>query len=181
MKNYGWDIKYGFYILGAFILAAPILLHEPFLALIAIALFLVCFGGNKINNYNSLSRWEKVQGELIQKDIGMYQVSSGASSYPDEYYFPLAYFSYSFEGENYKSNEYSYDRKSVWSTDKREIDAITEDLVLGNKVTVFVNPAQPEMAVLNITVSKQRKSHCYALIVSGLLLIVIGTFAWSYS
>ena len=181
MKNYGWDIKYGFYTLGALILTAPLFLFAPFLLLVSIALLLIVSGVKQLNKYHSLNKWEKVQGALIQKDIGKYKVSNGGYSYPYEYYFPLAYFSYSFRGQTYKSNEYSFDRKSIWSTDKDAINTILEGLVVGEAVTVFVNPDQPEIAVLNTKISKQRKSHSYALIAAGVLLIITGSVAWYYS
>lgn len=181
MKNFGHDFKYAVYILLAFILAIPVYFYATHLLLHLVALSLMVLGLRQLHQYKKLSKWETVQGKILQTEIGKYSVSSGSYSRPNEYYFPLVNFTFRYKNNDYQSNRYGFDHKSIWSLNLEEVENTISKLNSYQDVKVYINPKIPEQSVLNINVSKNRHSHSYALIAAGILLNIVGVVVWIYS
>lgn len=172
--NLGWDIKSGFWLLGLLLLAAPVLFLAPLLLVFVIGAVLLGVGVWQLIQYRNLAGWNRVQGTLNRTDIGVFKVSIGQYTPPQDYYFPLVTYSYQYRGSGYESERYAFDRKSIWLTDMESITCKIAQLEAQKTLEVYVNPARPEVAVLNTEISAQRKSHACALVVSGLLVILAG-------
>lgn len=181
MKDYGWDIKHGFWLLLAIIASYPIFSFEPLIILFIIATALLVLGSKQLIRHKNLDKWVEAPGSLLETDLGVYRVSHGQYSPPVKHYYPLAFFSYSYNEKEYKSNEYAFDYKSIWSTEQEAVEDIIKELETKEALNVFVNPKNPTEAVLNRQVSANRLSHYWALFVSGCILFGIGILLWIYS
>ncbi|SRR5690554_6254193 len=181
MKNFGYDLKYAAYFLIAFILAIPFYLYATHLFLHLVAFALIIVGFRQLYLYRCLLNWESATGKILQTNIGKFSVSSGSYSRPDLYYFPLVHFSFRHKNTDYKSLHYCFDRKSIWTLNLKEVEDTISKLNACKEVKVYVNPKKPDHSVLNIHISKNRRSHSYALIVAGILLNIVGVVVWIYS
>ncbi|OZB82166.1 MAG: hypothetical protein B7X28_03950 [Halothiobacillus sp. 13-55-253] len=181
MKDYGWDIKYGFWLLLTFIASYPIFLFEPLIILFVVAIVLLVLGSKQLIRQKNLKKWVETSGLLLETDLGVYRVSHGQFNPPVKHYYPLAFFSYCYNEKEYKSNEYAFDYKSIWSTEQEAVKNIIKELETREALNVFVNPKNPTEAVLNRQVSANRLSHYWALFASGCILFVIGIILWIYS
>lgn len=179
MKDFGWDIKYALWLLAALILTTPIFLLSPLVYLFVIATLLTLAGIKRVLIYRDVSSWEKAHGKLIKTDIGQYRISIGQYSKPEVRYFPLAYFSYQYGDYSSESNQYAFDRKSIWSTDLDEIDLRLAELEAKKTIDVYVNPQHPHKAVINTQISPSRWSHAWAVLISGVTLLFISVLLWS--
>ena len=179
MRKIGSDISYLPWLIGAMVIMPPIVFQiSPLAVLLLPALPLLYFGSRKLQSFNNLKNWEKVSGKLKDTDTGVYQVFYDRGG-PVDYYFPLAYFEYEYKGKIYESNQYAYDRKSVSSRDANKITKLLEELEEAKLLDVYVNPQDPEQAVLNIEVSRKQKEHQWVLIISGFLLFLVFVGVWS--
>lgn len=181
MKDHGWNIKYGFWLLLAMIASYPIFSYEPLIILFFVATTLLLIGSKQLLRHKSLSQWVETSGCLLEVDLAVFRVSHGQYSPPVKYYYPLAFFSYSFNGNEYKSNKYAFDHKSIWSTEQETVENRIKELESKEVLHVFVNPKSPADAVLNRHVSANRLSHYWSLFVSGCVLFVIGILLWIYN
>ena len=181
MKDYGWDIKHQLWLVLAIFVSYPVLTFEPLIILFLIAAILFIIGTKQIIKSRSLGNWMEITGSLLKTDIGVFRVSFGKYSSPVKHYYPLAYYSYNYNGAHYKSNQYAFDHKSIWSTEQELVEKVIKELESNETINVFVNPNNPKEAVLNRQVSANRLSHYWALLASGCILFVIGIFLSIYS
>jgi hypothetical protein len=159
MKDFGWDISYAVWLLLGLIISAPLFIYEPLVLLIIVAITLFLAGLRQIMRYRNLANWVGIQGTLIGTSLGKYRVSIGQYSKPEEYYFPLAKFSYAYNGIEYASNQYAFDRKSIWTRDQEVTAKIIDELNAQKTIQVFVNPRHPGEAVINSKIISTRWSH----------------------
>ncbi len=181
MRKVGSDISYLPWLIGALVIMPPLVFQvSPLAVLLLPALPLFFIGVKKLLAFKGLKAWEKVAGKLKATDIGVYQVLYDRGG-PVDYYFPLAFFEYEYKGQRYESNRYAYDRKSVSSTDSNEIKNLLEQLEEIEQLDVYVNPLNPQQAVLNIEISRKQKEHQWVLLISGILLFIAFIAIWSIS
>lgn len=175
MRKIDSDLKYVPWIFGGIALAFPITLIMPLSLPFIIGSGLLFWGLKKINSYKNLRNWKKIEGTLLQTDIGVYhEMDDHSSNGKNEYYLPLTYFSYIWNNSKQKSNTYSFDKKSIWSLNSDEATRKVKYLESLEKLVVYVNPKAPSEAVLNIEISKRRFSHAYAVLISGILICLLG-------
>ena len=167
-----------FWVVLAFLASAPIFFFSPFLLLFIISTTLFSIGVSQLRQYNNLPKWKQTKGKLIKAGIGKYSVTLGQYSPPEANYYPLVCFSYSHKGYEGKSNKYAFDTKSIWSTDMQSVKRVLTEIEMQELLKVYVNPKHPDEAVLNITISSNRRSHSWALTVSGVLLACVGGLVW---
>ncbi len=181
MKHFGWDITWAIRLFAALVIATPLFLYAPFTGLLLVSAMLLLTGGLRVLQYRRLADWIMVPGTLLQTDIGTYRVSSGQYGRPDAYYFPLAHYAYEYNSVEGESNQYAYDRQSIWSNDIEAIRTLIADLQARQSIDVYVNPAHPNRAVLTTTISAARWSHAWALVASGIILACAGALLWRFS
>ena len=155
---------------------APLVFIAPKLAPFVISFGLVFFGYNQLNSYKKLNNWVSVQGSLLQTKVGMYSVSESQYGAPTKYYYPMAHYSYNYEGSSYDNNEYAFDTESVSSTEKKKIENILAGLSDQESIEVYLDPANPKESAINISISNKRKSHGYSLCVASLLIFLVGVY-----
>jgi len=166
------DFKYVFWVFACIALAFPLTLFLPLSLPFILGGGLIFYGVKQLLTYKSLLSWEKTDGALIKTEIGLLEEMDNYSK--NKYFVPLAYFSYIWNGVEYKSNKYAFDNKSIWSLDSKEVEKTVESLKSLETLEVLVNPKNSNEAVLNTNISKNRYSHAYALSVSGIIVTIIG-------
>lgn len=136
-------------------------------------IILICYGIYSLKKIHSQKRWLPVKIDIT--DI---KISSGEESLSPynvvTYYFPVANYHYSYESHQYTGSRVAYDKKSIWSEDKNEIEELIKR-ISENRVA-YINPDKPNDSVILRTLSKHRRSHYLALILSGILIIVIAAY-----
>ena len=172
MIKIGSDKKFIPWIFAGIALAFPLTLFLPYSLPFIIGAGLIYFGVKQLLKYKSLYKWEKTKGILIKTEIG--ELEEIDQYITRKYYVPLAYFTYLWDNTELKSNQYAFDNKSIRSLDSKEVEKKVGTLNSKDSLEVYVNPKNSSEAVLDTTVSKNRYSHAYALIFSGVLSIIIG-------
>jgi len=171
MRKVGSDLNYVPWVFAGMALAFPIMLMLPFSLPFIIGGGLVFWGLKKINLFKSVKKWVKTKGTLLQTDIGVYEEMDRGVI---KNYTPLVYFSYLWEGSENKSNMYSIDKKITWSHDLEVITKEINHIESLKELQVYVNPQRSNEAVLNIEISKNSYSHAYAILASGIIIILLG-------
>jgi len=166
------DIELVPWIIAALAISFPLLLFLPRSLPFLLAGGLIFFGMKQLLKFKNLNKWEKVNGTLIETRIGVLEEIDQYNT--NKYYVPLAYFTYVWGSVELKSNKYAYDNKSIRSPDFQEVEKTIKTLNSKESLLVYVNPKNSNEAVLNTTVSKNRYSHVYTLIVSGILVSILG-------
>ena len=172
MIKIGSDIKFIPWIFAGIALAFPLMLFLPLSLPFVLGGGLLYFGVKQLLKYKSLNKWEKTNGVLIKTEVGKLEEIDQYTTH--KYFVPLAYFTYLWNNVELKSNQYAFDNKSIRSLDSKEVEKTIEFLNSTDSLEVYVNPKNSSEAVLDTTVSKNRFSHAYALIVSGILVTILG-------
>lgn len=181
MKYQGSDLKYSYWIVIALLVIFPVVLFSPFLVPAIIGGALTWFGASQIRGYRNLPQWHEVKGTLVSTDIGVYEMSEGASGSPVSYFFPIAIYSYVYDGQVLSGASYAYDNKSIWSTNENEARNIILELEQQESIPVFLYPGNPRQSALNLSLSRNRWSHSFALLISGLVIGLVGGLLYVYS
>jgi hypothetical protein len=87
-----------------------------------------------------------------------------------EYFLPKAMYSYKVDDVAYENDTVSRDKSGWITNDKKELDALLKDLV--DKSRGYCNPRNPTESVLTLEVSKKRKSHYFAEIIGGIMVLM---------
>ena len=172
MIKIGSDLKFIPWIFAGLAVAFPLMLFLPLSLPFILGAGLVYFGIKQLLKYTNLNKWKKTNGALIKTEVGVLEEIDQYTTH--KYYVPLAYFTYSWNNVELKSNQYAFDNKSIRSLDSKEVEKTIELLNSTDSLEVYVNPNNSSEAVLNTTVSKKRYSHAHALIVSGVLVTILG-------
>ena len=160
----------------AWIFLAPDSAHYVVLIM---GMTLCFFGGKPLLRYREIHSWVESEGVLLRIDEVTEEVPDDHG--PIVYYFPAVEYEYSLDGENYQGNKVSVEKQNVWITSEMSAWGIITPkwwgkLEAGDKVPVFINPNNPTESMLIKNLSKARRSHHLALVVSGIILMVIWFF-----
>lgn len=164
-------------ILLVVVLFALIVLTAKGAAPIVIAAFgclKILYGGLRLVRGRQSLGWPVTSGEVIESDVGV-QYHRLAHVGP-AWYFPKVRFSYAVNGRSYIGTRYAMEPRSVWSTSEDAAREMAADLQAGRAVTVCYKPDQPEMAVLRPGLGARSRSHYWAIIVAGILIVAFGLF-----
>ena len=100
-----------------------------------------------------------------------------------KYYYPVVLYTYIFEGKEYRNSLVSFEIQNIWTTgyngwgDKLpDSNKIWHSWKSGTVLDVYINPRNPNTSVLIPSITKHRKSHHLALIVSGILVFLFWVF-----
>ena len=155
---------------------APVVFLTPKYAPFVVSLGLIYFGYSQVKAYKELKNWISVPGCLLQTEVGFYTVHESQYGAPTKYYFPMAYYSYSYQDNVYKNNEYAFDAKSVSSAEKQEIENVLANLSKQELIDVYLDPANPHESAIDISIGKKRQSHAYGLCVASFIIFLSGVF-----
>ncbi|MDI9244036.1 DUF3592 domain-containing protein [Marinobacter sp. CHS3-4] len=164
-------------VAGLFAIALPDLAHH---LLLIISGTLILAGGLKVKHYSEKKNW--IQSKAVLRSVEESQKGIMESQYGPKrrYLYPEVKYEYSHHGQNYMNTVVADSIKDVWVPEinafgDKTPDAkkIWQDWVCGSEVPVYINPQDPHQSVLISRPSKKRKSHLFALIVSGLLVFLV--------
>lgn len=146
------------------------------LYLIAIALLLMAAGGvffwlmwRSYDRAADQRDWVEVECQIIESGLSMRQISANVRP---EYRFSVFYV-YQYEGKGYSSKQYSF-RGSPWSSNEKKAQKLADKFPKDEASLCYVNPADPESAVLK----RDSKGAGYSLwfplifVVGGLGMII---------
>jgi hypothetical protein len=147
--------------------------------LFAICLFLSGFMA--IVKYKDANSWIESVAVINTIDESSEEIVEGHVT--TTYHYPEISYEYCLNKNTYRSNKVSFEKKNIWRT-KEDIWGYEplnpnwwwQDLKKGDKHQVFVNPKDITDSVLIKDLSKKRKSHHLALMISGVFLGVICMF-----
>lgn len=114
--------------------------------------------------------WAEIECQMEESGIAMRQISADVRP---EYSFSVFYV-YQYEGQGYSSKRYSL-RGSAWSSDEARAQKLVDKFPEGEASTCFVDPADPESAVLKLDSRAAGYSLWFpCIILVGGLGIIIG-------
>jgi hypothetical protein len=176
MRDHGWEVYKSFWIIGAVILSAPFVFLAPYVVPFIIGAILFWFGHAQWLSLQKVKNWIASRGKLLTTEMGVYRVSESQYSPPTPYYFPMAHYTYSYQGLSYENNIYAFDRKSIWSKDKSKIQYTIDCLKAEKEIIVYLNPSNPNQSALSINIVEPRYSQAYSLLLSGVIVIALGIY-----
>jgi Protein of unknown function (DUF3592) len=134
---------------------------QSVLALIAFAL--IAMAGFRFIRYDPRN-WRPTLATIVGVDV------KERADYKRPVWMPHITFEYEINRTRYTSSRYNVDAFEVQGS-QAEATALATSYALGQSVTVFYLKSDPSVAVLKLRGGEQSRSHTYALIVSGLLLL----------
>jgi len=148
--------------------------------IISITLFSI--GAYRLNKYNSLKKWVKLEAVISSikekhKDVALSEYTTV------KYFYPEISYDYIFNNHSYKSSSVSSNVENMWVCEVDSFGVETKDknmfwrsLKPGDVINVFINPNEPKDSVIVNAFSTHYKSHNLALIISGILILSL----WLY-
>lgn len=119
-----------------------------------------------------VSKWKKIKLDYIHTDI---KRTEELALYAKQYrYHPIVEYGYSIDGNTYKGNRISIDRKREWSYYQEKTETALDKMSALD--SCFVNPNNLSEAYLYNKFMFKSRSHYLALFVSGFILIALGIF-----
>lgn len=127
----------------------------------------------KLTPYHKLKAWVKVEGVITK---------SGSASFEESQVYvnvtlirPSIEYRYSFNGQEFKGYRISLEDHSLKESQNLR-NPIWSKWVKDQACSVYVNPGNPQLALLYRGILPNRKNHYLALFTVGILLIAIGSW-----
>lgn len=133
-----------------------------------IGLILITVGTYQLKYYREARRWRTSNLKDVEFELKESRKVDG--NYVWDMYIPQAKYEYEVSNEEYIGHTISKDKMHLQFLHKQEAKEFIARL--NKQPCAYVNPKDPEDAVLIKSISKKRKSHIAALILSGGLLII---------
>lgn len=122
--------------------------------------------------YRRTRHWVPVTAKLLEVRERTCLIPIGIARFP--YLYPDVLYTYTFGETPFVGDRVSLEPKNIWVPDYEKKDAIWNDWAPGLTVEAYVDPNQPQNALLIRDMSRERRSHYAALFVSGCLIIALG-------
>ncbi|HKJ62761.1 MAG TPA: DUF3592 domain-containing protein [Hyphomicrobiales bacterium] len=178
-----------FFVLLLFSLASAIMFYSGdqsiHLALL-IAFALMFYGYRGVLPYERAKDWVKGTAILLEYKE-MSEVIPGDES-RTEYFFPLVWYEYRFNGEKHTGSQVSFEKENVWTANQTYWGGAQPESYkpwhaweVGRIMDVYINPKKPEESVLMPTLSKARKSHHLAVTTAGAFVFILWILLVIYS
>ena len=106
--------------------------------------------------------WPVVEGVVLEASVAERKLGP---QIPQEYSVGLSY-SYDFEGQPYQGDHLTR-RENPWYKDRERVEVGLKEFSMGTRVEVFVNPEEPEEAVLK----HESKAGGYSIWFPGLFVV----------
>lgn len=125
--------------------------------------------GTSFGRAREMDQWQKVECYILEAELRERKIGQEV---PTDYRFGLL-FGYEFKGDPYSSENYVL-RGNAWVKDSRRVQTLVQRFPAGSKRECWVNPENPEQAVLK----KETKAPGYSIwfpilfVVGGLGVIV---------
>ena len=145
-------------------------------------ILITVYGGIRIKNAYHCRDWDKVQGEVIGSMVA--ELPNSSKNRNTASWVPDIVYEYNYKGQTYFSQSISYVsgssgglHDSYYADTEDHVAAFVEKYPVGTPVTVYVNPEEPEVAVIDPSI---KLPHFIPLIL-GLLLIYIAFHLYVFS
>lgn len=145
-----------------------------------LGVFLIAFGYLKVRRSGDVFRWRKTVATIESVALAEHQALAERSR-PVAYYSPQVQYTYEYEGRRHRGDCVSRDQRSLWSRDRGKVQHVVELLRASPAISVYVNPANPEEAVIYPGLSLKRLNHYYAFIFAGILLLALGFALYQFA
>jgi hypothetical protein len=163
-------------LLSALMILAPEYAHY---ALLLLSALLIARGIKSLLPYYQSKKWLKCKATIhrIEETFETVKVSQYSET---EYYFPLVEYSYEFNSQSHSNDCVTFEKQNIWTSGHNawgdilpETEKPWHSWTVGSYIDVYINPEKPHMSVLIATLSTSRKSHHFAVILSGVILLII--------
>lgn len=161
-------------VAGALIIFAPE--HAHYLVLL-ISLVLIISGYTGLLPYKKAKKWLRDTAVIDSITETHDLIQYGGSSTP--FYYPEVEYSYLYNGTRYTNSCVTFEKQNIWTCgynnwgdELPEEDKAWYAWSQGNNAEVYINPKSPQQSVLFPFITKKRRSHHMAVIVSGILIFV---------
>lgn len=160
-------------VASAFAIAVP--QHAHYL-LVVIALVLVLAGLGLRLRYKEQNNWVEHSATILFIEERDELITESQYS-KTKYFYPFIKYAYLLNGKSYSGSTVSFERENIWVAETNSWgDSVNADdkwwssLSVDSTLPVYINPKNPDEAVLIIEMSKHRGSHSLALIAGGILV-----------
>ena len=167
-------------LLAVFCVAFAIVIWVPrasHLVLLFIGLALIASGAAPLLHQGALRGWQRRTALLTHVEEKRIEVPE-AGSLPRPYRYPAVSYRYSVEGQDYDGDKVTLDPPSAWVGEHNAWgDPTPSDrfwwrtLQAGDKIPVYIDPHDPEHAVLMRNPDSRWHSQPLTLVIAGVLLI----------
>ncbi|EIJ42733.1 Protein of unknown function (DUF3592) [Beggiatoa alba B18LD] len=128
---------------------------------------LLAVGFIEFNHARDSVNWLETTGKIIQSHVSQKSVSR--DQHEQLMYIPQIRYEYTFEGRIYQSDRVNFLPQSTTQVDA---EAVSQRYPVGKIVTVYCNPDNLQLAVLEVGASQQN----YEPLILGVFLLVLGSF-----
>jgi hypothetical protein len=150
----------------------PTALYLVSLVVLALGLALIFLTPQGYQSYlmqSSVSSWPETTGEVISAEV---IVDERGFSSEDDMYQPRVITQYKIGDRVYTTREIHFNQSSSWRSNRVYADAMIDKYAPGTQVSVFYNPEESSVAVLNT----QTDWVTYFIMAFGAILLLIGMY-----
>jgi len=160
--------------------------HAHHILLLASAL-LIALSFGYLLKYKQTESWVESSATIVSVEERK-ETKDGNLGEGRIYYYPMIKYEYSVNGSRHIGESVSLEKKNVWVPETNSwLDPTPIEkrwwlkLKPGEKITVYTNPREHNESVLIRGLSKSRRSHHYAVLVSAVLLAFLWLILENYS
>jgi hypothetical protein len=179
-ENTNEEVFVGFRLLGLNLIVLFIVLQllpgEEGYFIIFFGLQLLGYSLWRFQRIHSLSNWYPTNMKVLHTEIITKETHSELGI--SECFQPIVEYQYEVNGRVYNSNIISLDTKSVTFLHKEDIEKLFS--MVQKDCTAYFNPLKAQESVLFNDIPKKRRSHYYALVTIGVILLGIGIWLQTY-
>ncbi len=125
----------------------------------------------KLVSYHKLRAWDKVEGIITKSNSVPFEESQVYVKVT--FIRPSIEYSYNFNGQEYRGHTISLEDHSLKENQDSQ-NLIWSKWTKDQTCPIYVNPSNPQQALLYRSILPNRKSHYFALCIVSILLISIG-------
>ena len=143
---------------------------HAYLIITFVGALLTFIGIRGLNRYRVVRKWARTDGVLVDLLPGYAEERIKYSSL--KYQYPVAEYEYYVQEKKHVGTKISVEPKNAWVLVDEASRSPWVHWKKGEKVTVFFDPSNPAHSVLIPELQPRRRSHLFALTLSGLLLLL---------
>lgn len=169
----GWMLL----VFGLFALTVVVAREHAWLLVVVLGLVLMGVGGRSLWRIRRARHWMPIPAVVVASEVGEVVVHGKTHQHTE--FYPKVRFRYTLPGGAYESARLTPVPGDPQSLDRAEIEALLADYPVGKHVTAFVKQGDPRMSALRTEVSWHRRSHLWANVVAGAVLVAVACWVGS--
>jgi hypothetical protein len=151
------------------VLLAATLGPGAWLVLVAVGLVISIRGGKRILEVRAARMWPSVEATVVEVGTGRHVEPARYS--PFVYFYPEIKLAYEVGGEGFEVVTYGLVKGDFRSLEERDAERLAQEYQVGDRVRLYVSPADSARAVLLPRMSSYQASSSWALMVSGVIVV----------